>query len=260
MMKKTQSRDKKDTYKALRHPTLIWLWIKGSRRAELSREHVKIHLQKVSKGRLVQGNCDPLNLISRAIDICSNSCYHAEYLYLVCQLFKPNKVVETGVHYGVSSAFILKALQETGGHLYSIDLPNVRYQRDNGLFHFDAMPSGAEPGFAVPEFLKSNWDLLIGDSRSKLPELLHSIGKIDVFHHDSAHVYELMMFEFEAAWQHLRDNGLLLADDADWNSAFSDFCKKRSIDYRVHRGIGIALKQAVHGNNPDSGRLSPRAR
>lgn len=244
MTKKTQSRDKRDSFKALRHPKLIWFWIKGDRRTELSKKHVKIHLQKTTEEPFNGGNFDPIDFVCWAIDVCSNSCYHAEYLYLVCRHFKANKVVETGVHYGISSAFILKALHESGGHLFSIDLPNVRYQRDNGLFHFDAMPSNADPGFVVPESLRSNWNLLIGDSRSRLPELLHSIGQVDIFHHDSAHIYELMVFEFEAAWRHLKDNGLLLADDADWNDAFGDFCKKHSIGYRVHRGIGIAIKRS----------------
>jgi len=48
-----------------------------------------------------------------------------EILYVIVRLLKPEKVVETGVAAGVSSAFILEAMDDNGiGTLYSIDLPN----------------------------------------------------------------------------------------------------------------------------------------
>jgi predicted O-methyltransferase YrrM len=44
-------------------------------------------------------------------------------LYVLVRIFKPEVVVETGVANGVSSSFILKALdQNSRGKLYSIDL------------------------------------------------------------------------------------------------------------------------------------------
>ena len=47
--------------------------------------------------------------------------------YLVCRLLEPAVVVETGVAYGVSSAFILRALEKNGrGVLHSVDLPPLR--------------------------------------------------------------------------------------------------------------------------------------
>jgi len=136
----------------------------------------------------------------------------------------------------------LKALEETGGRLYSIDLPNVKYQRDNGTFHFDELPEGSNPGFVVPERLKNNWELILGDSREKLPKLLQSIGEVDMFHHDSMHTYDLMKFEYEAVWPYLRHGGLLLSHDVDWNNAFKDFCRKHLVNHRIHRGVGIAIK------------------
>src|SRR5215217_5027776 len=52
--------------------------------------------------------------------------------YLLCRLISPSVVLETGVAYGVSSAFILKALEVNGsGTLHSVDLPPLRseYER-----------------------------------------------------------------------------------------------------------------------------------
>jgi len=242
MRSKTRSRDRGDLHKILCHPRLIWLWFKRYGRVGISREHIKIHFQKVSKMKIDGNGSDPVKLTCRAIDLCSRSCYHAQYLYLVCHRMQPRIVVETGVHYGASSAFMLKALNESGGQLYSIDLPNVKYQRDNGKPHSDILPSGTQPGFVVPVDLKINWHLALGDSREKLPDLLRSIGEIDLFLHDSAHTYDLMMFEFETAWPCLRDNGLMVADDADWNDAFKDFCSRHSVDFVIRRGIGITRK------------------
>ncbi len=243
MKTETHSRDKGDLQKALRHPKLIWLWIKGHENAEISKEHVGIHLRNVDKIKFEGNETNPTELVRKAIDLCSHACNHAQYLYLVCRNVKPSKVVETGVHYGVTSAYILKGLQESGGWLYSIDLPNIKYQRENAVLHEDVLPSGFEPGFVVPKSLRNHWKLVLGDSREKLPELLQSLAMIDLFHHDSMHTYDLMMFEFETAWPYLKKDGLLLADDADWNSAFIDFCRKHSIDHVIHRGIGIARKR-----------------
>jgi len=228
--------------RALRHPSLIWLLIKGYGVVELAKEHVAIHLRQVSRIEMDENKLDPIDLVCRAIDLCSNSCYGNQYLYLVCRYICPSKIVETGVHYGASSAFILKALEETDGRLYSIDLPNVAYLKYDGRIRQDVLPPRTKPGFVVPERLKANWELILGDSREKLPKLLQSIGEIDVFHHDSMHTYDLMTLEYETAWPYLKDDGLLLSHDVDWNNAFKDFCHRHSANWRIHKGIGIARK------------------
>jgi len=228
---------------ALRHPSLIGWLIRGYGKAELAKEHIEIHLRQVSQIEMDVDNLDPIDLVCRAIDLCSNPCHRVRaYLNLVCRYIRPSKIVETGVHAGISSAFMLKALEETGGRLYSIDLPNVEYERDNGKIHRSVLPPKAETGFGVPERLKANWELVLGDSREKLPKLLQSIGKIDIFHHDSAHTYDLMTFEYETAWPYIKEHGLLLSHDADWNNAFKDFCQRHSAEHRIHKSVGIAEK------------------
>jgi len=232
--------------KALRHPSLIWFLIKGHGEVQLAKEHLKIHLRQVSRMKISRDNLDSIDLVCHAIDLCSNPCYRLRnHMYLVCHYLRPSKIVETGVRAGISSAFILKALEETGGRLYSIDLPNAEYETDDGRVYREVLPPKSETGFAVPERLKANWELILGDSREKLPGLLQSIGKIDVFHHDSAHTYDLMTFEFETAWPYLRHDGLLLSHDADRNNAFEDFCLRHSAHYRVHKSVGIASKSGT---------------
>jgi hypothetical protein len=235
--------------KALRHPSLIWSLIRGHGELQLTKEHLEIHLRHVSQIEIGRNNLDPIDLVCRAIDLCSNPCYRLrDHLYLVCRYIRPEKIVETGVHHGFSSAFMLKALEETGGRLYSIDLPNVEYETDDGRIHRDVLSPESETGFVVPERLRANWELILGDSREKLPQLLQTIGEIDIFHHDSAHTYDLMTFEFETVWPHLKHDGLLLSHDADRSDAFEDFCSRHSADYRIYKGVGIGRKPGTGSN------------
>ena len=168
-------------------------------------------------------------------------------LYTICRLVRPSTVVETGVATGVSSAFILKALDEnSSGTLHSIDLP--RYQSgetDGGDCSLKSepggpiIPSGKEPGFVVPPELRKRWNLALGPSETLLPRVVDQLGGIDLFFHDSAHTYEVMTFEFETVWPKLRQGGLLLSHDEDWNTAFSDFGARMGETPVFLRGTGI---------------------
>jgi predicted O-methyltransferase YrrM len=132
----------------------------------------------------------------------------AKCLYLICRVIRPSTVVETGVNYGMSSAFILQALNVNGhGKLHSIDLPQF--------------PNEDFIGALVPNDLKSRWQLHRGVSRRLLPSLLVD-RKIDLFVHDSLHTYWNMRREFELAWQHLRPGGVLISDDVGNNQAFDE--------------------------------------
>ena len=148
----------------------------------------------------------------------------ARCCYLVCRLLEPSVVIETGVAYGVSSAFILRALEENGqGMLYSVDLPPLR--RDVDRFW----------GIAVPDALKGRWKLHRGSSRRVLPELLGETAVVDLFLHDSLHTYRNMRREFEAVWPRLRTGGVILADDVERNRAFGELRRREPALWRVVR-------------------------
>ena len=186
--------------------------------------------------------------------------YPNSYLYGFCRRLKPKVIVETGVHYGASSAFILQALHDNNqGKLYSIDLPDREYLRDDGTLHRDALHSD-RVGWVVPEFLRDRWQLVLGDAKQKLPETLSALGSIDIFHHDSMHTYEHMQFEYKTAWPRLRVGGILMSDDVSWNTAFSDFCHDKDVESHISYGAGWALK--VHGDSlagpsPSNGASNP---
>ena len=49
------------------------------------------------------------------------------------------------------------------------------------------LPQGRTTGWMVPAALRSRWNLQLGDTYKLLPELLASIGHVDLFLHDSDH-------------------------------------------------------------------------
>jgi predicted O-methyltransferase YrrM len=146
----------------------------------------------------------------------------ARLCYLACRLIEPQVAIETGVAYGVSSAYILTAMRENGrGALHSVDLPPLR--RNSGRFW----------GIAVPDDLTGRWSLHRGTSASILPHLLMETSTVDLFVHDSLHTHKNMRREFDTIWPHLRPGALLLADDIERNRAFGELRQKTPALWRV---------------------------
>jgi len=156
-------------------------------------------------------------------------------LYILIRLIKPKLIVETGVLWGYSSAHILKALEENNsGFLYSIDLTDSRL-----------LSRGLTSGPVVPDNLKGRWELIIGKSIDKLPDLLKKLESIDIFIHDSEHSYENMMFEYETAYESLNEGGLLISHDIEANTSFIDFCSVNNLSCFIYEddSIGIVIKK-----------------
>jgi predicted O-methyltransferase YrrM len=171
------------------------------------------------------------------------------YLYSVMRTLRPRLAVETGVANGFSTAFLLQALEANGeGGLYSIDLPReVGREYEPGKFYEGegraGIPPGSEPGWLVPERLKTRWTLILGRSQEALPPLLAELGTIDFFMHDSEHSYECMSFEFETAWPALRPEGVLVSDDVNSNPAFFEFAARQGVEpIRLARGMALLTR------------------
>ena len=156
--------------------------------------------------------------------------------YAVVRALAPDSIVETGIANGVSSSYLLLALQKNGhGVLHSIGLADPAY-----------LPAGKDPGWLVPQWLRAPWQIHLGDARAILPELLGRLGSVGIFIHDSLHTYDHMTWEFETAYPHLRVGGLLFSDDALWNNAFHDFARKvGASEARILRGVGFLRKNAA---------------
>jgi len=158
----------------------------------------------------------------------------APTIYVICRIFKPEIVIETGVADGFSTSFILRALEANEkGQLFSIDLPNQLGEKKSK----DGI------GWLVPEKLRHRWKLIVGPSREKLIPLLENLKKLDLFFHDSNHSYENIMFECNTAWKYLNPGGQLLVDDITENNAFRDFTElNKNKSTRLFK-LGIIIKQ-----------------
>ena len=162
------------------------------------------------------------------------------FLYYYIRKTKPRKIVETGCFTGVSTTYILSALEKNGnGKLYTIDKPAFEKEYTHNPYlgqdqKYFSLPKNQQPGFLVPEYLKDNWKLILGTSKEMLPPLLEKIGSIDLFLHDSLHTYKNMCFEFEIAKEHLISGGAIMADNIDWNKSFYDFSKKHNLKFYTY--------------------------
>lgn len=169
-----------------------------------------------------------------------------EVLYLLVRLQKPRLMVETGVFDGESSAILLQAMHDNGeGRLISIDLPaQTTIEGSTHLMKETHLPPGLQPGWVIPDRLRGRHELILGDSRALLPPLLKDHPVIDIFFHDSLHVYDHQYFEYRTAWERLPAGGLLVSDDISWNAAFHTFCRDVRRPYvRTAAGrIGVARK------------------
>lgn len=167
-----------------------------------------------------------------------------ELIYILIRIQKPSFVVETGVFDGISSAVILQALQDNNkGRLISVDLPAQKtIEFSTHRMKETTLPPGKQPGWAVPDYLRSRHKLLLGNSKEVLPGVFKDHPSIDVFLHDSLHTYEHQWFEYEIAWPHLIKGGLLLSDDILWNPAFYKFSKEKNRPCYIFSGFGAILK------------------
>jgi Methyltransferase domain len=142
------------------------------------------------------------------------------------------RVVETGVAHGVTSRFILEALEENGsGHLWSIDHPPLEREWHQQI------------GIAVDGRFPERWTYISGSSRRRLPRLISQIGEIDLFVHDSLHSEHNVRFEVDQAWRALRPGGAIVVDDIDANCGFHSFTKA----FSGHRSI-ICEAEPVHSD------------
>lgn len=148
--------------------------------------------------------------------------------YAIVRQVKPSIFVETGVMHGLTSAFILAALDRNGhGRLISIDLPSYPERGPSNRDGYAAvLPRGQQPGWVVAP--NQRWELMLGRSDDLLPKVAAAHSQWDVFSHDSDHSYGVMWNELTFAWPHVRPGGIMIVDNIDTSPAFFDFCRRVS--------------------------------
>jgi hypothetical protein len=128
---------------------------------------------------------------------------------------RPSVVVETGVARGVTSRIVLEALNRNDhGRLWSIDLPHL-FEKNLHV----------QTGAAIPDSHRGRWTYIEGSSRRRLPSLLRSLVKVDLFIHDSLHTARNTRFEMEQTLTYLAPGGIMIVDDISTHQAFANFAK-----------------------------------
>ncbi len=158
----------------------------------------------------------------------------ARVAWAVVRALRPATVLETGVAYGVTSRYILAALEANkNGVLHSIDLPPLSRHGEQYL------------GAMVPHALKQRWRLHRGTSRRILPGLLPEIDPIDLFIHDSLHTRGNILAELHAVRPCLADRSIVIADDIESNTAFAEWVAEFRPAY--HAVVRESTKNSLMG-------------
>jgi predicted O-methyltransferase YrrM len=138
--------------------------------------------------------------------------------YAAARVVRPRTAVETGVHDGLGSAVLLRALER-----------NASEGAQGRLMSFDIVPAA---GWLVPERLRSRWDLFVGDARKLLPHVLQHV-EVDLFVHDSDHSYDHERFELKSVGVHASDGAVMITDNAQGGPAFEEFCVEQGAEPHV---------------------------
>jgi len=135
----------------------------------------------------------------------------ARTCYALARALRPEVIVETGIANGVTSSFLLQALElNSSGRLHSIDLA----------------PPGTDPslvGRLVPAELRARWTLHRGASKDILPGLVADLGPIGLFVHDSRHTWRNVSRELRAVTSRLARPAALVVDDAERHAALQEW-------------------------------------
>jgi predicted O-methyltransferase YrrM len=195
------------------------------------------------KGRTNRGNAYlPGNLPKR----------QARFLYALVRHFRFRVMVETGVCNGFSTAVILRAMERNcEGALHSIDYPEFTGDRSASSDFWSGkggavVPAECESGWLVPAELRNRWALRLGKSSDLLESWLMELGSVDCFFHDSEHSYANQLAEFRCAYRFLSKGGVIVASDANWSDAFTDFVKEvhdHPKVYWIDHSLAILVKQ-----------------
>ena len=177
----------------------------------------------------------------------------AQFLYWIVRKLKPKTVLQTGVSNGLSSAFMMLALAKNGseGTLHVVDMPAIfnpvdpNWTRSGQVFGF-VIPEGKTSGWMVPDMYRNRFEVLNGDAKVLLPQLVDKLAAVDMFYHDSDHSYNHMAFEFEQAKRKLAPGSVVVADDISWNASLWDFADKyRLPSYNYCGSMGVAFLPAA---------------
>ncbi len=153
----------------------------------------------------------------------------APLLYVLLRAVRPRLMVETGVSSGFSARLALEAMEANGvGRLWSIGIAKIAV----GTLRPELAETVRDRpvGWLVPPRLRPRWELRVGPSEELLADVLHREARpLDLFVHDSLHLYERMHAEYELAWPCLVPGGYLLSHDIHHNAAWPELLRDHGL-------------------------------
>jgi hypothetical protein len=165
-------------------------------------------------------------------------------LHALVRLVRPQHVVEVGVSSGVSSAYLLAALELNGrGTLHSVDLPSRPRSkaRTRGGASW-SLPPGRAPGWAVPFALRTRWDLRLGDKSLVLPLFATELPAAELLVYDVPHDCSKSGGEFRALDPIFPKGGVAIVDHGpggDLCSALRGWATRRASRPIRRTGLGL---------------------
>jgi hypothetical protein len=165
-------------------------------------------------------------------------------LHALVRLVRPRHVVEVGVSTGVSSAYLLAALERNGqGTLHSVDLPSR--PRSNASARGGAswsLPPGRAPGWAVPFGLRTRWDLRLGDKSRVLPLFAKELPTAELLVYDVPHNCTKSALEFRVLDPLFPKGGVAIVDHGpggDLCPALRSWSARRESRPARRTGLGL---------------------
>jgi hypothetical protein len=195
--------------------------------------------------REVSASALPDVLINRGAGLPSTLEFpQAGLLYLLVRSQRPERVIETGVRPGYTTAWILAALEANGrGSLHSLG-PGPTAHRIQSV-------RDVTVGQFVPPALRGRWTLVLGNTEGNLRELLTEQRPVDLFLYDNGPDTDRARFELRSAWGALSSRGILLAHHVDANPAWSDFCRGQGAAEQILDPGPPRLGAVGMGRGPD---------
>ena len=141
--------------------------------------------------------------------------------YMVARATKPRVAAETGIHDGLGSLVLLRALER-----------NAAEGHEGVLKSFDFDP---DAGWLVPERLRGRWEQMTGPLEETLDPGL-SAGGVDLLVHDSDHNVPLQKLEFSLALRYARGPDLWIVDASGLMlPVLRDLCAERRGEHHYFR-------------------------
>ena len=145
-----------------------------------------------------------------------------DVLYAISENLEAERVLETGVAYGLSSAAILKSISKRSGNLVSVDMPMIK-QVDYHLI-----------GTAVENKYLQYWELLRQPDKFGLTKAIQKLNYIlDLAHYDSDKSYYGRRWSQPIIWKYIRKGGIFISDDIEDNAAFREFVTENQLEFSV---------------------------